>query len=263
VRTDLGELKWVEYRASDYTALEQHGRAVYIREGCWYCHSQYVRPVTARHVLGPVTQAGEYALTAAPVLHTADRPGPVARGTQVQRRLALGALLERALAVPDSIMPRFAALFDGPYSARILTDKDGNRTLERTAVTERLFDFENGRKIALTPNADGLLYVAERGKYPVILTPNHEFTAPPSACSATRRICVDWSLPAEARNDRGKWRDRFEPQRLDASRVGIPRSEEWIEHGKEVYRRRCLGCPRRDRRRQRTRGGVHPDGPAA
>jgi len=26
---------------------------------------------------------------------------------------------------PDSIMPRFAALFDGPYSARILTDKDG------------------------------------------------------------------------------------------------------------------------------------------
>jgi cytochrome c oxidase cbb3-type subunit I/II len=46
VRTDLGELKWMEYQATDYTPLEQLGRRVYQREGCWYCHSQYVRPVT-------------------------------------------------------------------------------------------------------------------------------------------------------------------------------------------------------------------------
>ena len=46
MRTDLGELKWMERRATEYTTLEQVGRAVYTREGCWYCHSQYVRPVT-------------------------------------------------------------------------------------------------------------------------------------------------------------------------------------------------------------------------
>ena len=46
VRTDLGELKWMRADATDYTELEQLGRQVYIREGCWYCHSQFVRPVT-------------------------------------------------------------------------------------------------------------------------------------------------------------------------------------------------------------------------
>src|SRR5947207_10081581 len=45
VRTDLGDVKWVRYESSDYSPLESLGRAVYIREGCWYCHSQYVRPV--------------------------------------------------------------------------------------------------------------------------------------------------------------------------------------------------------------------------
>ncbi|MCG8394476.1 MAG: c-type cytochrome, partial [Pseudomonadales bacterium] len=42
--------------------------------------------------------------------------------------------------------------------------------------------------------------------------------------------------------NRGKWRDRFAPQRLDASLGSIPRSEEWINYGKNVYQRRCEGC---------------------
>ncbi len=41
VRTDLGQLKWMLTRATDYTPLEYRGREVYLREGCWYCHSQY------------------------------------------------------------------------------------------------------------------------------------------------------------------------------------------------------------------------------
>ena len=40
VRTDLGELKWTEADAVQYTDAEQHGRDLYIREGCVYCHSQ-------------------------------------------------------------------------------------------------------------------------------------------------------------------------------------------------------------------------------
>src|SRR3546814_12590288 len=42
--------------------------------------------------------------------------------------------------------------------------------------------------------------------------------------------------------NRGKGRDLFEPQQLEASQFGMPRSEEWIIHGKEVYERRCVGC---------------------
>ena len=45
VRTDLGEPKWAMGDATDYTPLQAKGRQIYIREGCWYCHSQYVRPI--------------------------------------------------------------------------------------------------------------------------------------------------------------------------------------------------------------------------
>jgi cytochrome c oxidase cbb3-type subunit I/II len=42
--------------------------------------------------------------------------------------------------------------------------------------------------------------------------------------------------------NRGKWRDRFEPQLMEASQVTVPRSEEWVSYGKQVYERRCQGC---------------------
>src|SRR3546814_19656854 len=42
--------------------------------------------------------------------------------------------------------------------------------------------------------------------------------------------------------NRGKWRDLFPPQRMEASQVSIPRSEEWIAYGKEVSERRCTAC---------------------
>ena len=42
--------------------------------------------------------------------------------------------------------------------------------------------------------------------------------------------------------NRGKWRDLFEPQQLEATEVTLPRSSEWIAYGKEVYERRCIGC---------------------
>jgi cytochrome c oxidase cbb3-type subunit 2 len=42
--------------------------------------------------------------------------------------------------------------------------------------------------------------------------------------------------------NRGKWRDLFEPQSVEIMDVTLPRSEEWIAHGKQVYERRCLGC---------------------
>ena len=42
--------------------------------------------------------------------------------------------------------------------------------------------------------------------------------------------------------NRGKWRDVFEPQLLPASDVELPRSEEFITYGKEVFERRCIGC---------------------
>ena len=245
VRTDLGELKWMEHRASDYTALEQRGRAVYIREGCWYCHSQYVRPVAGEtRRWGPITQAGEYAYDQ-PHLFSTRRIGPdLSRvGLKFSDAWHLAHFWDPRMLSPDSIMPRFTALFDGPHRARIVEDAAGNRSLEKTPATERLFDFSSEQQLILTPNIEGLLYVPARGKYPVILTPNQEFGGKAVQLVAdTEDLRALVAYLQKLGTNRGKWRDRFEPQRMDASQVSVPRSEEWIAYGKQVYDRRCVGC---------------------
>jgi cytochrome c oxidase cbb3-type subunit I/II len=245
VRTDLGELKWMEHQAGDYTPLELRGRQVYTREGCWYCHSQYVRPVTGEtRRWGPVTQAGEYAYDV-PHMFSTRRIGPdLSRvGLKYSDAWHLAHFWNPRTLSPDSIMPRFTALFDGPYRAKILADASGTRTLEKTPATEKLFDFKSDQQIQLTPNADGLLYVPERGKYPVIFTPNKEYSGEVVTLVAeTEDLKGLVAYLQKLGTNRGKWRDRFEPQLMEASQVTVPRSEEWINYGKQVYERRCLGC---------------------
>lgn len=245
VRTDLGELKWIEGRATDYTSLQLHGRRVYTREGCWYCHSQYVRPVTGEtRRWGPITQAGEYAYDL-PHLFSTRRIGPdLSRvGLKYSDAWHLAHFWNARWLSPDSIMPRFTSLFEGPYSAKIVNDAGGNRTLERKPATERLFDFGSERKITLTPNAQGLVYVPERGRYPVIVTPNQEYAGETASLLAdTDDLRGLVAYLQKLGTNRGNWRDVFEPQRMDASQVTVPRSQEWIAHGKEVYERRCVGC---------------------
>src|SRR3989442_777528 len=114
VRTDLGDVKWVRYDASDYTPLETLGRAVYIREGCWYCHSQYVRPVAGEELRwGPVSEAGEYAFDL-PHLFSTRRIGPDL--TRVGLKYAddwhYAHHWDPRLVVPESIMPSFKWLFE-------------------------------------------------------------------------------------------------------------------------------------------------------
>ena len=103
--------------ASDYTPLEQRGRRVYTAEGCWYCHSQYVRPVTGEtRRWGPVTQAGEYAFDL-PHLFSTRRIGPdlTRVGMKYSDEWHLAHFWDPRMVVPDSIMPSFGYLFDGPY----------------------------------------------------------------------------------------------------------------------------------------------------
>ncbi|HWY72775.1 MAG TPA: cbb3-type cytochrome c oxidase subunit II [Burkholderiaceae bacterium] len=245
VRTDLGELKWMEHEASDYTPRERLGRKVYTREGCWYCHSQYIRPVTGEtRRWGPVTQAGEYAFDL-PHMFSTRRIGPdLSRvGLKYSDAWHLAHFWNPRMLSRDSIMPRFSALFDGPYSAKIVTDAEGNRTIENTPVTAQLFDFKSAQKQLLTPNAEGLLYVPERGRYPIIFTPNKEYTGEVvSLVSASEELLGLVAYLQKLGTNRGKWRDRFEPQTMEASQVTVQRSEEWTAYGKEVYERRCVGC---------------------
>src|SRR5207302_553552 len=113
VRTDVGDVKWVRYDASDYTPLERVGRGAYIREGCWYCHSQYVRPVTGEdRRWGPVSEAGEYAFDLPHLLSTR-RIGPdlTRVGLKYGDDWHYAHHWDPRLVVPDSIMPSFKWLY--------------------------------------------------------------------------------------------------------------------------------------------------------
>ena len=245
VRTDLGELKWTVSEASDYTPLERRGRRVYVIEGCWYCHSQYVRPVTGEtRRWGPVSQAGEYAFDR-PHLFSTRRIGPdlTRVGMKFSDEWHLAHFWNPRMIVPDSIMPSFSYLFDGPYGPVKVVEKNGERTLEQTPLTEKLFKFDSEEEILLTPNPDGLTFVSTYGKRPVIFTPNEEYTGGTvQLVGMTEDLRGLIAYLQKLGMNRGNWRDLFEPQRLDVAQMSLPRSEEWIEYGKAVYERRCLGC---------------------
>jgi cytochrome c oxidase cbb3-type subunit I/II len=51
------------------------GREIYLQEGCWYCHTQQVRPIVTDVGLGPVSAIGDYVYET-PVLFGVQRIGP-------------------------------------------------------------------------------------------------------------------------------------------------------------------------------------------
>ncbi|PIO43426.1 cbb3-type cytochrome c oxidase subunit II [Phyllobacterium zundukense] len=248
VRTDFGQLKWMMTEATDYTPLQQLGRDVYLREGCWYCHSQYVRPVTGEtRRWGPVTESGEFAYDV-PHLFGTRRIGPdlMRVGLKFSDEWHLAHFWNPRMLSPDSIMAPYRGLFEEPAQpVAIIDDGAGNRTLERTQVTERLFDFASQERIQLTPNADGLLFVPleASSKVPVIVIPNEEYKGGAVKIAAeTKDLEGLIAYVQKLGMNRGKWRDLFEPQQLEVMDATMPRSSEWIARGKEVYERRCLGC---------------------
>jgi cytochrome c oxidase cbb3-type subunit I/II len=248
VRTDLGQLKWMMTNATPYTPLEQRGRDVYLREGCWYCHSQFVRPVTGEtRRWGPVTESGEFAFDI-PHLFGTRRIGPdlMRVGLKFSNEWHFAHFWDPRMLSPDSIMAPYRGLFERPSQAVTIVDgAEGNRTLEKTPLTERLFDFASKEPIRLTPNADGLLFVPmqARGKAPIILTPQEQFKGNTVKIAAeTPDLQALVAYVQKLGMNRGKWRDLFEPQSVEIMDVTLPRSEEWIAHGKQVYERRCLGC---------------------
>ncbi|WP_246738101.1 cbb3-type cytochrome c oxidase subunit II [Bradyrhizobium sp. CCBAU 051011] len=248
VRTDYGQLKWMLSDATDYTPTQQLGRQVYLREGCWYCHSQYVRPVTGEtRRWGPVSEAGEYAYDV-PHLFGTRRIGPdlTRVGLKYSNEWHLAHFWNPRELLPDSIMAPYRALFETPREpVKIVDDGAGNRTLENNAITQKLFDFESKVQIKLTPNAGGLLFVPleARDKAPAILIPNNEYIGNTVTIAAeTKELEGLIAYLQKLGMNRGKWRDVFEPQQLEVTQATLPRSSEWIDYGRVVYERRCVGC---------------------
>jgi cytochrome c oxidase cbb3-type subunit 2 len=258
VRTNLGELKWVAMAATDYTPLEAEGRRLFQQSGCTYCHAQYTRPTgteirpwgiisTDARRWGPPPEPGEQAFDIPPTRSTEGIAPDLGRvGLKYGDEWHLAHFWNPPMVVPGSIMGGFAGLFDQPPEQIPIVDADGGgSTLERTATTERLFDFASQERIQLTPNAQGLLFVPDRarGKYPLIWTPNDEFTGETVRLIAeTPAITALTAYVQKLGMNRGRWRELYEPAYVDGTDLELPRSDEKIARGKEVYERHCLGC---------------------
>jgi len=253
VRTDLGDVRWMRADATDYTPLEGVGRAIYIREGCWYCHSQYVRPVAGEdRRWGPVSEAGEYAFDR-PALLSSRRIGPdLARvGLKYGDDWHYAHYWDPRLVVPDSIMPSFKWLYT---RVRVpLRTTEAGVSLVPSPELNRYFTMNAQTPISLYPNADGLAFVAPpaNGQWPLDGTPVIDlggFGDHPRALTRATLVFPTHELLGLVRyiqklgTNRGAWREEFEPQTVGVSAMTIPSSPELLALGRDIYYARCIGC---------------------
>lgn len=100
-----------------YTALEVAGRDIYIREGCYTCHSQMVRPMRAEILrYGEWTRAGEYAYDH-PFLLGSRRIGPdlQRQGGKYPDAWHYEHLRDPRSTSPGSVMPTYRWLLQQRY----------------------------------------------------------------------------------------------------------------------------------------------------
>jgi cytochrome c oxidase cbb3-type subunit 2 len=117
---EIAPLFWIENTIEKvdgmrpYTPLEQAGRDIYVREGCYVCHSQMIRPFRDE-----VERYGHYSLAAEsmydhPFQWGSKRTGPdLARvGGRYSDQWHVQHLEDPRAVVPESIMPSYAFLAD-------------------------------------------------------------------------------------------------------------------------------------------------------
>ena len=108
-----------------YSALELEGRDVYIREGCYLCHSQMIRPFRDEK-----ERYGHYSLAAEskfdhPFQWGSKRTGPdLARiGGKYSNEWQVRHLMDPRSLVPESVMPKYAFLADNVIDNTITEKK--------------------------------------------------------------------------------------------------------------------------------------------
>ncbi len=107
-----------------YTPLELAGRNIYIREGCYVCHSQMIRPFRDE-----VERYGHYSLAAEsmydhPFQWGSKRTGPdLARvGGRYSDEWHVQHMINPQSVVPESIMPSYAFLAAKPLEKNLISD---------------------------------------------------------------------------------------------------------------------------------------------
>ena len=149
-----------------YTPLELTGRNIYMREGCYVCHSQMIRPFRDE-----VERYGPYSLAAEsmydhPFQWGSKRTGPdLARvGGRYSDEWHRAHLIDPRSVVPESIMPPYAFLAERPVK---VGDMSGHLTaLSRVGVPytkEAIAQADADLVAQADPNADAQ---ALKARYP-------------------------------------------------------------------------------------------------
>jgi len=107
-----------------YTPLELMGRNIYVREGCYVCHSQQIRPFKDE-----VERYGHYSLAAEsmydhPFQWGSKRTGPdLSRvGGKYSNDWHYGHLINPQALVPESLMPKYAFLAETKLNDRLIAE---------------------------------------------------------------------------------------------------------------------------------------------
>ncbi|ABR64626.1 cytochrome-c oxidase, cbb3-type subunit II [Sinorhizobium medicae] len=141
-----------------YSPLELAGRDIYIREGCYVCHSQMIRPFRDE-----VERYGHYSLAAEsmydhPFQWGSKRTGPdLARvGDRYSNEWHVQHMIEPRSVVPESVMPSYAFLKETPLEVKtVAMSLEANRAVGVPYTDEMIDNAAADLKAQADPNADG------------------------------------------------------------------------------------------------------------
>lgn len=139
-----------------YTPLELAGRNVYVREGCYLCHSQMIRPLRDE-----VERYGHYSLAAEsmydhPFQWGSKRTGPdLARvGAKYSDEWHVTHLKNPRAIVPQSVMPGYAFLAETPLEGATIGDHlRTNRAVGVPYTDEQIANAEADLKAQVDPDS--------------------------------------------------------------------------------------------------------------
>jgi cytochrome c oxidase cbb3-type subunit 2 len=142
-----------------YTPLELAGRNIYVREGCYVCHSQMIRSLRDE-----VERYGHYSLAAEsmydhPFQWGSERTGPdLARvGGKYSDEWQRAHLADPRSVVPESIMPPYAFLEKTPLDYRDIADvMRANKAVGVPYTKEEIDAAIADLEAQADPNADGV-----------------------------------------------------------------------------------------------------------
>ncbi|WP_112810146.1 cytochrome-c oxidase, cbb3-type subunit II [Ensifer sp.] len=140
-----------------YSPLELAGRDIYVREGCYVCHSQMIRPFRDE-----VERYGHYSLAAEsmydhPFQWGSKRTGPdLARvGDRYSNEWHVQHMIEPRSVVPESVMPSYAFLKSTPLDIRTVAGQlKANRAVGVPYTDEMIENATADIKAQADPNAD-------------------------------------------------------------------------------------------------------------